>query len=312
MKHTRDELKELQKLPLNDKIALSKIRIQEFHDAIGGGEVAVSFSGGKDSTALLNIVRELYPETLAVFCDTGLEFPEIRSHVKTYKNVKFIYPKMNFKEVVEKHGWVYPSKIIARTIRYAKANKGNPDHFANMALFEGKFKTTGEVSKMFTERYMKWNWLVDVDIKISEKCCDIMKKEPFYRFQKETGYGFYVGTMASESEIRKTQWINHGCNMIDKKISKPISFWTEQDVLKYLAVNNIKIASVYGRIIEENGKYKTTGESRTGCCYCPVSLHLENPNRIQRLKQTHPDIWKICIEQLHMDDFCNKIGVPYE
>ena len=42
-----------------------------------GGAVFVSFSGGKDSTVLLKLVRELYPDVKAVFCDTGLEYPEV-------------------------------------------------------------------------------------------------------------------------------------------------------------------------------------------------------------------------------------------
>lgn len=42
----------------------------------------VSFSGGKDSTAmLLRMVEENYPIDIILFCDTGLEFPEMEDHV---------------------------------------------------------------------------------------------------------------------------------------------------------------------------------------------------------------------------------------
>ena len=43
------------------------------------GQVYVSFSGGKDSTVLLHIVREMYPNIEAVFVNTGLEYPEFKS-----------------------------------------------------------------------------------------------------------------------------------------------------------------------------------------------------------------------------------------
>ena len=42
----------------------------------------VSFSGGKDSTAmLLRMVEEAWPIDVILFCDTGLEFPELYKHI---------------------------------------------------------------------------------------------------------------------------------------------------------------------------------------------------------------------------------------
>ena len=51
------------------------------------------FSGGKDSTVLLDLVRKLYPGIVAVFVDTGLEYPEIREFVKRFENVEWLKPK---------------------------------------------------------------------------------------------------------------------------------------------------------------------------------------------------------------------------
>ena len=48
----------------------------------------------------------------------------------------------------------------------------------------------------------------------------------------------------------------------------------------------------------KNGKYYTTGENRTGCIFCGFGCHLENePNRFQRLKKTHPKLWKYCMKE---------------
>ena len=63
------------------KIALSKLRITEWYEH-WQGKVYVSYSGGKDSTVLLKLVRELYPEVPAVYVDTRLDYPEVRAHVK--------------------------------------------------------------------------------------------------------------------------------------------------------------------------------------------------------------------------------------
>lgn len=74
--HTNQELRMRQALPLESKVAMTKLRIREWVHEFGEDKVYVSFSGGKDSTVLLHIVREMYPNIPAVFSDTGLEYPE--------------------------------------------------------------------------------------------------------------------------------------------------------------------------------------------------------------------------------------------
>ena len=71
---TKEELKELQSKSLEEKIQISTARIIEWYEN-WGGQVYVSFSGGKDSTVLLDLVRKIYPDVPAVFADTGLEYP---------------------------------------------------------------------------------------------------------------------------------------------------------------------------------------------------------------------------------------------
>ena len=141
------------------------------------------------------------------------------------------------------------------------------------------------------------------------------------RFEKETGYKPILGTMANESQLRTTGWLRTGCNAFDskKQISKPMSFWTEQDVLQYLKQFNIPYASVYGDIVEdEKGTLKTTGCNRTGCVFCGFGCHLDQePNRFQRLKQTHPKLHEYCMKPvedggLGMKDVLDYIGVKYD
>lgn len=84
--HSREELEEMQRLPLQRKIQITTARIIEWYQHYDG-KVYVAFSGGKDSTVLLDIVRRIYPDVPAVFSDTGLEFPEVREFVKSCENV---------------------------------------------------------------------------------------------------------------------------------------------------------------------------------------------------------------------------------
>ena len=88
------ELKQKQSLPLEAKIAMILRRIREWYE-YWDGNVYVSFSGGKDSTVLLHLVRQYYPDVPAVFSDTGLEFPEIREFVKTVQNVTWLRPAID-------------------------------------------------------------------------------------------------------------------------------------------------------------------------------------------------------------------------
>ena len=140
----RNFLKQRQSLPLNLKIQMSKRRIQEFYEHFDG-KVYVSFSGGKDSTVLLHLVRSLFPEVPAVFIDTGLEYPEVRQFVKATKNSITLRPDKTFKEVLEQYGYPVISKEVAKTI---EENRRNPDGYTKK-----KFDSNSTYVKKYGSRY---------------------------------------------------------------------------------------------------------------------------------------------------------------
>lgn len=119
-KHTLSDLYQMQSLSLDSKISMTRRRIQGWVDEFGEDGVYVSFSGGKDSTVLLHLVRQDYPNVKAVFIDTGLEYPEIRQFVRTFSNVDILFPKMNFRQVIEKYGYPFISKEVSETVDYAR------------------------------------------------------------------------------------------------------------------------------------------------------------------------------------------------
>jgi 3'-phosphoadenosine 5'-phosphosulfate sulfotransferase (PAPS reductase)/FAD synthetase len=317
---TKEELKFLQSQSLERKIRITQTRIIEWHRHYDG-QIYISFSGGKDSTVLLDITRRIYPEVEAVFMDTGLEYPEIREFVKTFDNVTTVRPKMQFKEVIEKYGYPVIGKETAQAI-YEARNK--PD--GAQAL---KFETSSEHSQRYGARYdlAKWRFLLESDIPISHMCCNIMKKKPAKDFEKRTGKKAIVGTMAEESMLRQSEWLKSGCNSFEgRQQSKPVSFWTEQDVLHYLKLSGIPYANVYGDILPKSefaGQLSmddiptdlmTTGCDRTGCMFCMFGVHLEKePNRFQRMKLTHPKQYDYCMRGsgLGLARVLDFIGVKY-
>lgn len=119
---TSDELKMLQALPLDLKIRRTQQRIREWVNHWGKDHVYVSFSGGKDSTVLLHIVRQMYGDEIpAVFVNTGLEYPEVQHHVRSFPNVVILHPEMNFRDVIVKYGYPVISKEVSKCIETTRA-----------------------------------------------------------------------------------------------------------------------------------------------------------------------------------------------
>lgn len=304
------DLKKLQSASLFEKVILTKSRIEEWVSYYGVNGVYVSFSGGKDSTVLLHIVRQMYPDIEAVFVNTGLEYPEIQSFVKSFDNVTILRPKMRFDEVIRKYGYPFIGKDVADCV-----------YLARRALKQGK--TTDRLLKIRGEyvppnggdspyNKPKYEPLLYVDFAIGSYCCNITKKKPVHDFAKKSWKVPITAQTAEESFLRTVQWLQNGCNGFNMKnpISNPMSLWTEQDILAYIKQNNLPIASVYGEVVygEKDGeqytntlcdcgsKLCTTGCDRTGCIFCGFGAHLEKgESRFERLKRTHPRQYEYCM-----------------
>lgn len=301
MKYTKEEKAAFMKMSLDDKIKRTKQLIMEWY-AQFDGKVYVSFSGGKDSTVLLHIARNTLgcSDIVGVFDDTGLEYPEIRDFVKQQENIIWIKPKKTFYQVVRDEGWPIISKEYSRYI-YDLRNPNTCEKIRNIRLNgteKGHFKLP-----------LKWRPLINSDFKISNRCCDIMKKGPLHKFDKETGMKPMIATMAEESSLRLVQYMKGDCNQYSVKnpVSKPMSFWSEQDVLQYIKRYNLQIASVYGDVVEEDGKLCTTGVHRTGCMFCMYGVHLEkSPNRFDQMKETHPQLYDYIMRKLNGEHVLNE------
>ena len=283
----------MQSWPLERKIQVSQTRILEFGLKYPD-KTYISFSGGKDSTVLMDLVRRVFPDTPAVFIDTGLEYPEVRKFAMAQPNVTVVKPELTFRQVIEKYGYPLVSKEVAQKIWDARRTPGgSADRRFNkddpyVVKYGGRYSMAG------------WKWLKDSDIPISHMCCTIMKKRPAKKYEKQSGRHAFTGIMTEESILRKTKWLENGCNIFDSKrpISHPMSFWTSQDVLEYIRRYKLPYPPVYGEIAEdENGNLYTTGCDRTGCAFCCFGCHLEKgEGRFQRLKRTHPALYRFCMK----------------
>lgn len=329
-KYTKEDLKIMQSWPLERKIQVSQTRIIEYRKYFNGN-VYVSFSGGKDSTVLADLTARIYssdkefyinnyrPLTL-VFVNTGLEYPEIQKFVPQFSqwlidiydidvSLEILYPNMKFKDVLTNYGYPVISKQVSDKIYYARKNSKWALNILKGLNCDGK--TESSYAKMF---FSKYSYLINAPFEMSKKCCSIMKKSPLSKFNKENNLFPIVATLSTESKLREISWRKNGCNAFDSKypISNPMSFWTEQDVLRYIKEYNIPIAPVYGEIVNKNPQttifqddcnLKTTGCNRTGCMYCMFGIMSEKePNRFQMMKKTHPKQYNYCINGGHYEN----------
>lgn len=119
-KHELWELQSMQAAPLSVKIAMAKERIREWVKRFGEDHVYISFSGGKDSTVLLHIAREEYPDIPAVFVDVPTQYPELKEFALSFDNVTVIKPKISFMQVCEKYGFPLISKEVSERVYFAQ------------------------------------------------------------------------------------------------------------------------------------------------------------------------------------------------
>lgn len=292
--HTNEVLVELQGYSLKQKIFETRQRIFEWIQHWGIENVYISFSGGKDSTVLLDIVRHDFPEVEAVFVNTGLEYPEVVKFVRTFDNVVWLKPTMNYKDVLEKYGYPVISKEVAQKIYEIRTTKS--DKLRNKRL-HGDEKGNGKLPE-------KWKWVLDAPFEISHKCCDVMKKRPIAKYERKTGKHGFIGTMATDSRFRLQSYLRYGCNAFDvgRPRSTPMSFWLEENIWEYIRSKDLPYSEIYDK-----------GYANTGCSFCAFGAHNDNgiDGKFVCMKRTHPSLYDYCLDDLGMEEVLEFIGVPY-
>ena len=300
------------------KITQAMERIEELYYN-SKGKCYISFSGGKDSTVILALVRmceEIYtiPKNAipAVYCDTGVELQATRDFVEWckegwYPNVEIIRPQKTFKQVLDIEGKPMKSKLKSEFMsRWQK--KGNENAFSY--LINAVSPSTGKPYHKTKIGDKDLHILSpDFDIMASSKCCDWLKKKPFADYNKEHDIeGYITGVRSGEGGARELAavkrlanggklctFVKDGCT-----VKMPIIDWTDEDVDMFIEQYNVPLSKAYTEY----------GMVRTGCMGCPFSRELTQ--NLEVLYKYEPNRYKASLFWLGDVYIAQNIKLPFD
>lgn len=262
------------------------IKIQSVIRQYGEENFSLSFSGGKDSTLLHYLLDEALPENKIqrVFINTGIEMNAIVEFVKDLaeQDDRFVIrmPKVPIKKMLEVDGYPFKSKMHSMVM----------DRFQRKGwqVFVKNYYDGNNTRATFNcPESLKYQFEQEMPFKISDKCCDRLKKDPYKAYEKETGRNFtIVGIRRSEGGRRAyakcMAWRGK------KMHFQPLSVVSEEWENWYIQKRGIKLCKLY---------YPPYNFERTGCKGCPFALHLQkNLDALQaffpREREQCEIIWK--------------------
>ncbi len=273
-------LRRLQKLPMEVKVKLTKIILNHYIKENKDNGVYLSYSGGKDSSVMRRIALEIDANIPSVFCNTTNEQSEIMDYIKKQKNITTLMPKMGFRKILKKYGFPMVSKLACRKVYDLK----------NPTEKNKKVRITWNDKDSLFRLANKDRFLVEEDFNVTAKCCDILKKEPFRRYELETGRLPVSGIIADESSQRQDAIIKGGV-ISEGKMCRPMAFWLEKDIWKYSLMNNFRFSeNYYDRKVD--GVF-VSADKRSGCELCLMGFRYDKNNlfeqdRLEKAKILNP------------------------
>jgi len=285
--YDHEEMKRLQAMDLCKKISWS-------HDVIGQAmdqleTPCLAFSGGKDSTVLLHLLRQHRRglDMPVIYGNTTIEFPECvkfsrwlaREWQLDFHQAK---PDVTFWWVVENYGWPLMGKTYG---------VGGVAHKSSREMFFDDLAARGQLNGKYA---------IQAQVPISSACCTFLKERPSQKVQKDLGVdGVFLGIMAAESRQRMFNFLRYGEWYFPKsqKVWKchPLAIWTDDDIWAYIRAYDVPYAKLY-----DMGYHDDEGEwishKRNGCMFCGMDIRFPN-NHLAIMRRTHPKAWDVIIRK---------------
>ena len=258
---------------LTDRLDIIKKVVKKY----GEENFYISFSGGKDSTIVHHLVDMAIPDNQIprVFINTGIEYLDMVKHVKELakndKRIVICNSGVHITKMLKKYGYPFKSKTHAHVVRiYQNSGIGK-----NVKAYLYGTKKNGEKSSVKCPKKLIYQFTEENKLKISDRCCDKLKKEVAKRYQRENGIDIpIIALRMAEGGQRKRQ---NGCVVFDRdnrvKKFKPINPCTDEWCDWFIEKHNIKLCKLY---------YPPFNFKRTGCAGCPFALDLQDQLNIMK------------------------------
>lgn len=241
----------------------------------------VSFSGGLDSLIVSVLIDMALPNNQIprVFCNTGVEYLEtvrfIKRLAQTDSRIKIIVPKRSVKQIFTDFGYPFKSKYHSR-ILHTYQNSGN-------TTCVEKYVNRGDHSQWACPDFLKYNFTADFPLKVSDRCCYILKKQPFHKYEKESGRHIAItGIRRAEKGNRN----NVACTVFENggiKKFHPLAPCDDDFIGWFVLTHKLEINPLY----RPPFNFK-----RTGCVGCPYNMELGK--QLSLLARVQPSEVKRC------------------
>jgi 3'-phosphoadenosine 5'-phosphosulfate sulfotransferase (PAPS reductase)/FAD synthetase len=209
-----------------------------------------------------------------------------------FKREHLIWPvgtPMNYWWCVDQYGW----PLLGKAFSKLKAHRINIDCFLKYS------QSMSEDEKLLAY------YEILREVKISQACCDILKKQPSEKLQVELDVDvIFKGLMAAESRSRQTNFISRGYLFESSRPHlgddsfyhcNPLSIWTDDDIWAYIRKYNVPYSPLYDMgWTDQSGIHHKI--PRNGCMGCGTDLLYPN-NHMAMLRRTHYAWWKLFISQ---------------
>ena len=271
---------------MTDNEFLLQYRLQKIKQIInqyGEENFYISFSGGKDSTVLSALIDMAIPDNKIprVYVNTGIEFNMIRDFVQKMaesdERIIIIKPTTPIKEMLEKEGYPFKSKIHAHCVNLYQTD---PDK----NMWKGY---TGQRPEFWHTRTcpkkLMYQFTEENKLRISDICCVKMKEEPLIKWAKDNERNIAITGIMKEEGGRRTQSARLKFSGKKLKRFQPIVSVTKKWEDWLISEYNIQICDIY---------YPPYNFERTGCKGCPFNIHIQD--ELDTLEKYFPAERKQC------------------
>lgn len=265
----------------NNLILFDRIEIiKQIISQIGEENIYLSFSGGKDSTVLHYLIDEALPNNkiARVFINTGIEYLDvvkfIKELAKTDERIQIINSSVNIIQMLNEQGYPFKSKQHSH-VHNIYRNSGMSKSVINYLEKDSLFKCPS---------ILKYQFKNDFKLKISDKCCEHLKKNIIKKWEKDNNK-FVVLTGMRKAEGGQRTKLNCVVYDKDKNIKKfhPLAVVSDDWEQWYIETRNIQLCKLY---------YPPFNFNRTGCKGCPFSLNLQE--QLEIMERLLPNEYKQC------------------